>query len=67
MSSVTHNRIIKKENFRKALYHFEIVLVFKVSILLLVKICKLLPEVAFLRRGMKEDQSSGESYLAKTY
>lgn len=66
MSFVTHNRMIKKENFRKALFHFETVLVFRVPILLLVKICRLLPEI-FLRRGLKEDQSSGKSYLGRTY
>lgn len=66
MSFVTHNRMIKKENFRKALFHFETVLVFRVPILLLVKICRLLPEI-FLRRGLKEDQSSGKSYLERTY
>lgn len=54
MSSATYDRMIKKENFRKALSHFEIALVFRVSILLLVKIWRLLSE-AFLRRGMRED------------
>lgn len=66
MSSVTYNRRIKKENFRKAVLHFEIVLIFRVSILLLVKIWRALPEEAFLRRGIKEDQFSEDSYLAKT-
>lgn len=67
MPSVTYNGMIKKENFRRALFHFEIVLVFRVSILLLVKICRLLPEAVFLRRGTREDQSSGERCLAKIY
>lgn len=67
MSSVTHNRMIKKEKFRKALFHFEIEQFFTVSILLHDKIHRLLPEEVFLRRGMRKDQASGKTCLSKTY
>lgn len=67
MSSVKCNRMIKKENFRKALFHFETEQFFRVSILLFDKNHRLLPEEVFLRRGMRKDQASGETYLSKTY